>query len=397
MRLYRKLGLAPLNYALHVPSHDHAGSYYFTISPPENTEITYVNWGVGDTLTGESEEVDCAMTSVHLHTGRTASSDADEAGQLEEPEGGGTIAVFLRNTTRDHKKIAAGALLNLLFVFLVAAGRASDKIGSSAQTWLLVTPTALTAYIAEQQRHYYANATRRQRGILWGYLLISLSFLIASSFSLANGSTAGRDWGWVARDSAWLLAVSSAVLVAWYVPLGVSYHRNTARLAERFRSTSKASRLSYERAVLRYSDVIATVGILVAIGAGVGTPLYWRRITELPADNTPAATIRPASSSWPTVEYVVEGTCAIAHCRLQVRSRASAVASQRIGDLSEGSTVRISCQSTGPAVARTSTSKRASRLWDRLAADGWVSDVYLRRAPGPNDAFRILPCLDLAP
>jgi hypothetical protein len=84
-----------------------------------------------------------------------------------------------------------------------------------------VTPTILTAYIADQQRHYYAYATRRQRAILWIYLAISLTFLVTTSFRLAEGN--GDHWNWLGTGAAWCLLVSSAAVGTWYALLGYSF------------------------------------------------------------------------------------------------------------------------------------------------------------------------------
>jgi hypothetical protein len=153
---YRQFGLGPLDYEFNVPSQAHTGSYYFTLERPPNTDLTYLDWQTSNSIEDTTKELDCALPSVHVHN--------DEVPDHPAPTRGRTIRAYLRCTSREHKRIAAGALLNVVFVCLIAKG--STKISGSAQTWLLVTPTVLTAYIADQQRHYYANATRRQRGTL---------------------------------------------------------------------------------------------------------------------------------------------------------------------------------------------------------------------------------------
>jgi len=302
MYWYRAFGLAPLNYAFSVPSHDHAGSYYFTLDPPRNTRVTYLDWESGNSF-AESSELDSALESVHLNQGDISARPAGEASRTR----GGVINAYVRCDVREHKKIAAGALLNLIFVFLIAGGRFTNGSGT-AQTWLILTPTILLAYLAQQQRHYYSYATRKQRAVLWTYLAISVTFLVATSFSHAQGQDAGTHWGWFATGAALLLAVSSAAVFAWYAPLGQSFGTVTRRwtrtsMAQRSADGSNATQrlgiLPYDYAVLRYCDWIARGVVFAAVAVLVATIIAWgpQLETKIAAPSSASATAATSSAS----------------------------------------------------------------------------------------------------
>lgn len=372
MRGYRRCGLAPLNYAFPVPSRDHAGSYYFTLRPPEKTSVTYVDWGSGNSF-DDPGEVSSALPGVHLH---------HDEGAEAVPHRGGLIHAFMRCNPRDHKKIAAGALLNAVFVFLVATGRFTDKIGGSAQTWLLVTPTVLTAYIADQQRHYYAYATRRQRGILWAYLAISVAFLVATSFSLASGSAGGRAWGLGATIPAWALAIGSAAVFAWYAPLGRTFDRFVRRRAVRAAARGADPRRAYEKAVLRHASEIVALVALASAAMVVALALVWSHITGDERARAASAAARPAPAAARTYPFRVRGTCATARCLLSIRSGPGLEGFATVRRVPEGAPLRVVCRATGERVAPEGAGGAASATWDRLAGGGWVSDLYVAPPPG---------------
>lgn len=220
---YVQLGLAPLSYRFPVPT---AHSYYLTIDPPLKTDVTYYDWGPGkDNNSFEASDglLDSAYTGVHLHNRQATNRHV-------KPR---TIRPYVRCRAREHKQIAFGALLNVAFVLLAAHGRFVASFGTSAQTWLLVTPTILIAFLAEQQKHYYAHTVRRQRAVLWVYLALSVIFLVAISFSRTHGTAGSQHWGLVATVAAWLFAASSIFICVWYAPLGYSYQLITEKWAKR--------------------------------------------------------------------------------------------------------------------------------------------------------------------
>jgi hypothetical protein len=220
---YRQFGLSPINYEFSIPSHKHAGSYYFSIEPPSHTDVTFLDWEVGNSL--EDKEIDSSTRSAHIH-------NEDDPDGLD-PGRGGIIRAYLHCSPQDHKLIMGAALLNCVYVVLIAIGRVPGKIGTPGQTVLLAAPSVFVGYLARQQRHYFADAMRRQRGILWWYLGISITFLVTITFSKHEGSIGSQGLGWFATFVTWVWGVSSAAVVGWYFPLGSSYERIIESIAKR--------------------------------------------------------------------------------------------------------------------------------------------------------------------
>jgi hypothetical protein len=311
LKWYRQLGLAPLNYTIETRVSETAGSYYFSIDPPAETEVTYLDWGIGNSFTDTKSEWDCAHHTIHVNN----AADHHHALRKEVPQADGesAIRVYMRAATYAHKRLAVGAALNLIFVYFVAAGRFSAKETSSVQTWLLLTPTLLIAYIAEQQRHYFANATRQLRGGLWIYLGISLLFLVAVAFSAVPPAESGvQNWGWFARGAALLEALASVIMIAWFLPTGLraqlvtkeECERDFAALASAKKTSGKPHHWIYDRAILRYCDRVVGIALvsltLVLIGgwARFGQDLLHKPVLgELSVTKTARASARDQAPS----------------------------------------------------------------------------------------------------
>jgi hypothetical protein len=226
---YRQFGVAPLNYEFSVPGSLHAGSYYFTLEPPRGTDVTYLDWETGNSL--ETSEIDCSTRSAHIHNQNAAYNEHSLSPTSSTR--GGTIRAYVHCTPNDHKLIVGTALLNCLFVFLLASGRVHGKIGSPAQSVLLAAPSIYVAYLARQQQHYFADAMRRQRGVLWWYLAFSVGALIALAFGNHDGSQGSEGFSPFATAIMWIWGISSAFVAAWFFPMGGSYERVTESLARR--------------------------------------------------------------------------------------------------------------------------------------------------------------------
>jgi hypothetical protein len=212
MRWYCQFGLAPMPYRFRTPK---TGSYYFTIEPPDKTDITYLDWEVSNSF--EDSELNSGVASAHFHDRDTTRHKVRRR----------AVRAYVRCRTREHKQVAAGGLLNAVFVVLVARGQLAKSVGTTSQAWLLVTPTILIAYLAEQQRHYYAHTTRRQRGILWVYLVVSISFLVAISASSEHGTMGSQHWNDFLTVLAWIFFAMSVAVFVWYTPLGYNYQLTT--------------------------------------------------------------------------------------------------------------------------------------------------------------------------
>lgn len=88
----------------------------------------------------------------------------------------------------------------------------------------------------------------------------------------------------------------------------------------------------------------------------------------------PLAPARVRAARVTSAQARVDGTCASANCRLNVRESADASA-RRIGVLHEKDLVTVRCRAKGTAV--TSSTRGSSRIWNQLQGGGWVSDLYL--------------------
>jgi hypothetical protein len=222
-RWYVHYGLSPIPYAFNIPTYDYTTSYYSTIDPPDNTVVSYLDWERGNSW--ESwREVDSSLDSIHIFRGPSIADGSPS--HL-------TTRAYLRCSPHHHKLLLGAALMSMALVILVAVGRFPSDLGDPLQTLVTATPSVLLAFLAQQQRHYYAHALRRIRGILWVYLSIEVLFLVAVAFSdpVDNSGTPGL--GWKATTAAWLLGASSVFVFVWQFPLGQSYERVVRYLTAR--------------------------------------------------------------------------------------------------------------------------------------------------------------------
>ena len=268
----RQFGLAPLNYEFSIPSHRHAGSYYFTVDPPLGTDVTYLDWENDNSL--QTDEVDCSVRSAHIHN--------DERESVRSTNRGGTIRAYVRCAPSDHKLIVGTALLNAAFVILTALDRVPGEPGSSARTILLAAPSIFVAYLARQQRHYYSDAMRRQRGILWFYLATSVIFLVTITFSRHEGALGSQGFGWFATCVTWVWGMTSVGIAIWFLPLGGSYERVTESFARRAlakkpkpESQEKVPWEHYDTTIGKYARFSFTLTVGASLGMLSATIALW--------------------------------------------------------------------------------------------------------------------------
>jgi hypothetical protein len=331
---YTEFGLAPMGYEFPAPGHSQIGSYYFTIDAPESTDVTYIDFEHFNNFQNENSETDCSLHSIHIHNSEGIESNHSHRKRL--------IRAYLRSSSHGHKQIAIGALLNVIFVILVAHSGFNAIASNSVQLWLLATPTILTAFLVEQQRHYYAYATRRQRGILWGYLCLCVAFLVVASFHLVHKNVDSGHWDIPSTVLGILLIVSSVAVFVFYVLLGYSFRlvttiwtrrrlnglhtdKNLAKLDRRLvrrrkklesfgiksdiiedtikreKEDALSSWKCYENTVHRYCSMIISFVVVIAITAGVSTIWWWSfpasassHISKLPtASEVPCGIVSP--------------------------------------------------------------------------------------------------------
>jgi hypothetical protein len=301
LAIYRGMGVAPLHNVFRVPGKERGASYYFTQAPPDNTKLAYFDWQEGNSLDRGDNRLDSANPAVHFHIADDAAPDHTD------PK---TIRAYVRSSPRAHKQIAAAALLNLVFIYLVARGRIGDA--SSAADWLLLAPSVLLAYIADQQRHYYAMATRRQRGVLWVYLGIAIGALVTAVFGSPRSSA---HWGWLATTLAWLLVGSSVLLFLVMVPLGDRYEtvtkKHTLKREGELRRRAENNRADpeavdrwrcYEWVTRRYSDRIAgSAFLLTALVVTVLAITNWGRTLPTWLGGVPKTSAKASSTQMSSV------------------------------------------------------------------------------------------------
>jgi hypothetical protein len=274
--LYAQLGLGPIPYELVTPANDHTASYYFTLEPPPETTIPYLDWGLENTIEQDGKEWVCAHDSVHLHNGTTLlAPDEEPEPRRKIPES--KIYAFMQLDPADHKQVLFAAALNLIFVWLAEAGRLSIQIDSAATPWLAFVPAALVAYVAQQRRHYFAGSTRWIRAVIWGYLALNIIFLVSITFDVAgDGSFAARHGA--SDDMVSIAMATASIVVFWlFAFVGWPYEPLVTRCFEWLRSRLRPSSSkgpertihSYVRVARWYGNAaIATIAIsLLAMAA----------------------------------------------------------------------------------------------------------------------------------
>jgi hypothetical protein len=304
-RFYTSLGLYPVPYELRAPAHDHAGSYYLTIEPPEDAHVSMLDWGHDRSLDGTSVETDCAYVNCHIHNGdqlmqektkadfeprgvgeaneATEHTQAEETDEVQQESiSGAKISAFLRADPIDHAALIAVALLNIGLAWLAQRGE-FDNGGDSQQQWLLLAPTLVVALIAQHRRRYYSSVTRSVRITLWIYLAINALFGASVAFDISGGD----KFDDIASAA---MAVISLALLVLLVASGGLFERITNR---RFRSPPETEFPvagtkdktdcdeevnRYIRGVRRYAD-LTLLAMVVAILVGViGTQMLdWGR------------------------------------------------------------------------------------------------------------------------
>jgi hypothetical protein len=269
--LYRGLGLAPIDYSFNAPTGQSApGSYYFILQQPPATEVTYFDWEYGWQMAGEGEwsDVKCAYPAAHIH-----STTSTQSGSMVTPSNYTKIRAYLRCAPYRHKQILGAVALNLAVVFLLSHGRLPAEFSEPLQGLIIAAPSVVIGYMAQQQRHYYSDVMRRQRFLLWGYLAISIAFLVSVAFSERDGTPTLQIF---ATGTAWLLAIASGGVLGWQLLLGSSYARSIGRIAHK--DAAKRSAPMWEHygvAVRRYGTRVLRLVLLGMFVAGGLMALFW--------------------------------------------------------------------------------------------------------------------------
>lgn len=274
---YATIGLGPLNYELRTPAHDHTGSYYFLVKPPENCNVSYLDWGLDNSIDAQGGEVDCAFNSVHIHNGATL-VQGPAPPPARSSIAGSRISAFLRADIREHWPLVIAAILTLLLAILAERGQFVAR-GGGVSSVLLIAPTALLAYVAQRQSHHYAEATRWMGPLLIGYLFASIVFIASVKYDVLGGDTIFGRANALDDLISGSIALASVGLLLWF---GAIHQRD--RIIEHYFKRRKGkgdSVARYSALGLRYGDAVAflliaclasvIVGALITDGFGWGS------------------------------------------------------------------------------------------------------------------------------
>ncbi|MET0604429.1 MAG: hypothetical protein ABW167_20755 [Baekduia sp.] len=243
---YARSGLGPVRYELRTPIHDHAGSYYFMVQPPEDTRVTYLDWAIDNTIDNTTAEVDCAYQSVHIFNGGRLSPIDDESPPPRNSISGSTVRAFLRADPRDHWPLMLGAMLNILLALMAERGKFVSDASGGVGTILLITPTALLAFIAQQQKHYYAAITGWLARLMWLYLLVNIVFIVSVKYDIVSGDSAFSRSDILDDLVSAGVAIASATVVGWFLAIGF----NDRAIRRQFRRSAKWGSSSWVMALL---------------------------------------------------------------------------------------------------------------------------------------------------
>jgi hypothetical protein len=274
---YAASGLGPLNYELLTPAHDHAGSYYFVVRPPENCRVSYLDWGLDNSIDNPAGEVDCAYNSVHIHNAATLAADPPPEPAPRSSIAGSVISAFLKADFKDHWPLLIAATMTILLAVLAERGEFVSR-GGGVSSVLLIAPTALLAYIAQRQSHHYAQATRWMAPLLIVYLVANIGFIASVKYDVLGGDTIlGRANALDDLISA-AMVIASLGLILWFVAI----NRRDQIIALHFKQRQNSEAVDrYTHLGLRYGDatlaILATALIAVVVLAAFTNGLGWGR------------------------------------------------------------------------------------------------------------------------
>jgi hypothetical protein len=243
---YARSGLGPVQYELRTPVHDHAGSYYFVVQPPDDTRVTYMDWDLDNTIDNATAEVDCAYTNVHIFNGGRLPPADDPAHPERASMAQSMVCAFLRADPRDHWPLVLGAMLNVLLAIMAQRGKFVSDDSGGIGTILLITPTALLAFIAQQQKHYYAAITGWLARLMWLYLLLNIVFIVSVKYDIVSGDAALGRSNVLDDVVSGGVATASAMIVGWFLAIGL----NDRTIRRQFRRRSKWGSSSWVTASL---------------------------------------------------------------------------------------------------------------------------------------------------
>jgi hypothetical protein len=224
MLIYARLNVFPLHVINQTPAPSQCGSYYFMVTPPEDTRALLVDWGTGYRFgrprprpealdeagnrpgEGQPPEIDSGRPAFHSHAASVSQSDMEAYFQ------GARVHTFLRSIPYDNAKIITIGLLGICLAWAAQRGALVSQPTGALQ-WLWLGPAALVLFIAQQQRHHYASLTTPFRMLVWCYVLLSMLFAASSIFDSAALGASPTEVGVGVRILSGAFAVASGVVV----------------------------------------------------------------------------------------------------------------------------------------------------------------------------------------
>ncbi len=250
MREYARYNIFPFHYAFNAPAYADCQSYYFSLTPPDETRIVLLDWGSGRRYRttapahvrersaiadvavppdGMASEVDSASFTYHFHNRRAVRRPVPSDQRKRSYATYARVHAFVRPDPFDSGKLAAVGLLGLVLAILAERGTLFNASNGGTSQWLLLAPAALVLYIGQQRRHHYARFTRRYRLWLWSYTIVATFFAASIAFGTQTFSLIPGGDAETSRLISALFALISVVLIVSAVWGGNRFDRVTRR------------------------------------------------------------------------------------------------------------------------------------------------------------------------
>jgi hypothetical protein len=270
---YAKTNVFPVRYNFPTPAHDHCGSYYFTLTPPAATQVTFLDWErghlfCGDGTTGrrispdregsegtDGAELDCADYAYHFYNRRVPGRVrlVTENRRVSRRAAGVTIRAFLRAEPADNERLVAVGALSAALAAIAGTGGLFASSDSSAGQWVLLAPAALSLFVSQQRQHHYAYFTRPFRRLLWVYIALAMLFAGTAVFGFADPPFSATIERLAPRYLSGTFLIASLVLMIAFAWNGQHYERVVEKRYRRvMRRVDSFGTASMKRVIQRY-------------------------------------------------------------------------------------------------------------------------------------------------
>lgn len=250
--LYVRYSLFPVRYNFPTPAYEHCGSYYFTITPPPVTQLTFLDWERGSrfqreprglfgrwhrriALTlpsdGVQHELDCSTYAYHFHNRRLPgrSNNCSKNRRRSRRATGVTLRVFFRTEPADNGNLVALGFLSLGLALLAAMGALYSNGNSGVTQWLLLAPAVLTLFVGQQRQHHYAQLMRPFRSLMWLYIVFAMLFAATAVFGFSDTPLSPGVEHILLRLLSGVFVVASVAMIIAFAWSGEHFHRIVQR------------------------------------------------------------------------------------------------------------------------------------------------------------------------